>query len=136
MKLLIAKNIGLIICVLISFTFFSCDPISNIDYVIDNRSENSLEVISRGLLDVESDTNFIANQTEFILHEAFIIGRTTRRVLNETEDLPFRELGIKNDEGELYQPDLLDIDQWKKIRLRDDNERGIIKLVVTDDDFN
>ena len=113
--------------------FTSCDPIYTISYQVENASVDSITVVFNIDMGV-MDTIGIASDKSAELFGDFGIGMTSRRFLNQLEDLPLEVIRIEQD-GLLYQGNPNDFEIWDK-KAAGDTEPSRVVLMVRDEDFN
>jgi hypothetical protein len=121
-----------ILSVAFIFTCTSCDPVSNVDFIIENNTDSSIRILFEDPYRAGVDTSVIANYTRLIFYHEFDIGKSTKDYLDDLHAIPANLLDIENSQGKAYNKSELDISLWRKI-VRD--EFGTVTLSVTNEDF-
>ncbi len=124
------------ICIFASCLFFcSCDPVYNVDYIIDNQTDQNIRITKKYITETEKATSSISTQTRLIFHTDWGIGNTTKKYLENLNALPFDSLIILNHLGKPLDKDAFDVSNWTKIIPEKDGDIGSITLSVRKEDF-
>jgi len=125
------------ICLLLAA---SCDPDYYISYVIDNQSDNTLQIIRVNQYITQNpdtsyeylDTSLIVAHTKLLFDSDFGRGRTYYQVQSIDSISPHI---ILNQDSIKFKRDITDIDNWDIDCTQERACSGTFTLIVTNEDF-
>lgn len=116
------------------FTLTSCDPMYDIEYIIDNQSDYKIIVISETDYG-DKDTSIISDNTKLIFWEDSDISCYTEDYLANIKSLPFYSIFITTTNDLMCKVDENDIDNWIKVYPQEKHGRGQIVFKVYNNFF-
>ena len=124
------------ILLFVSFTliFTSCDPVYQVEFIVNNQTDDDLTIVSYPFFEQARDSSRFSSGSQLVVFVAEGIGMTAEDAYEAIEEIPFDSIIIKNASGELLTMDQWDMNNWTG-EFREDNEIGVYKLTVTNDDF-
>lgn len=135
-KTMIMKN-RLVLLLFVSFTmiFTSCDPFYQLEFIVNNQTDNDITIVSYPFFQPERDSSRFSSGNQLVVFVAEGIGQLPEDAYEAVTELPFDSLIIKNADGELFTKNQMDLNNWTG-EFRKDTDIGVFTLTITDDDFN
>ena len=120
------------LCIL---AFFSgCSFHIDVEYQIRNESGESITITVEDQF-AKVDTSIIAYGTTLIFFDETHGARNASEYLDNLNAIGFKIL-IRNESGEVYNKDPMDISNWQKIYPERKDGLGRVKLIVKEGDFD
>ncbi len=131
-----------LLLLLIPILLVSCDPAFEVEYIINNQSNEHL-LMTQNVQYFDSLDNFVEKEEMFNLHPdnkmivnlRFGIGHNTRVEMDNTFSLPFDTVHVETASGKSIQLDVMDFSNWEKVYPNKDYNTGRIILELSNDDF-
>lgn len=115
------------------FFITGCDPIFDIEMVVENNSSDNIQIASSEFSPNEVTT--ISPGTLLVVYDYSGVGSETETVLESIVELPFETLEITSKDGRIFNKDVFDINNWEKVNPDYDGGQARISLIVEDRDF-
>ena len=113
--------------------FFGCDPVYDIELVVENNSSSSIQIVSSDFQ--PNDTSRISPGTKLVVFNFYGLGSTTEDKLESIVEIPLDTLEISKGNGTHINKNVFEISNWEKKNPDFDGGQARIILTVTENDF-
>ena len=127
------KNKFLYFFPILIFFLTGCDPIFDIEMVVENNSSDNIQIVSSEFSPNEVTT--ISPGTIIVIYDYSGVGVETETQLESIVELPFETLQITNKYDRPLNKDVFDLNNWEKVNPDFDGGQARISLIVEDSDF-
>lgn len=130
------KSIGLFLLIFTVCLSTGCDPYWRIDHEIVNQTNRDVQVLWSWSPSDSVMTDVVAANSEITLTINDGLGYKVKDVFPDFEgDLPFQMFEVNINDTILFLRDAANIEQWESMAPRTNNEDGVFRLIISEDDF-
>jgi len=101
----------LLLIIVFSFCFASCDPYFSIDFSVQNSTPYNLQIIHGHLNSSPQDTSIISSGTKLVFTNDSGRGAYTEDILDDIIIIP--EIKVTTTDGKVMNQDASDISNWR-----------------------